>query len=221
MQPFIMHRGVMALMDRANVDTDQIIPKQFLKSILRTGFGENLFFDWRYGPDGDINPSFELNALRYRGASILVTRNNFGCGSSREHAVWAIMQYGFRAVIAPIQSHAGSVVPAFADIFSNNALKNGLLTIELPEAVVESLFDAVADSPGLEGEIDLCTQTITLLCPARRVIPFDIRSDHKRILLEGLDDIVMTLRMEKDIQIFENVHDTQCYRAGLEIPVQK
>ena len=133
MTPFKTHRGLLATLDRANVDTDQIIPKQFLKLIVRTGFGEHLFQDWRYLPDGTPNPDFELNAPRFRGASILVTRNNFGCGSSREHAVWAIQQDGFRAVIAP----------RFAEIFRNNSHKNGLLTVELAEPEVEEIFQMV------------------------------------------------------------------------------
>src|SRR3989338_9815237 len=131
MQSFKSHRGKLATLDRSNVDTDQIIPKQFLKSIKRTGFGESLFFDWRYLPDGKPDPNFELNAPRFKNASILGVRNNFGCGSSREHAVWAIQQYGFHVVVAPRRDQGGVRVPAFADIFRSNCGKNGLLTIEL------------------------------------------------------------------------------------------
>jgi 3-isopropylmalate/(R)-2-methylmalate dehydratase small subunit len=144
MDPFVSHRGIIATLDRSNVDTDAIIPKQFLKSIKRTGFGPSLFFDWRYLPDGKDNPAFELNAPRFKGASILVARNNFGCGSSREHAVWAVAQYGFRAVVAPRREVGGEIVPGFADIFRNNCVKNGVLTIELSEAEVEEIFQLVA-----------------------------------------------------------------------------
>src|SRR3989338_1077257 len=136
MEAFKSHRGIIATLDRSNVDTDQIIPKQFLKSIKRTGFEHNLFYDWRFLPDGKPNPAFELNQDSFKNASILVTRNNFGCGSSREHAVWAIQQYGFKAVIAPWKEINGSRIPAFADIFRSNSTKNGLLTVELKEAEV-------------------------------------------------------------------------------------
>src|SRR3990167_4133178 len=161
MEPFRNHRGLIATLDRANVDTDQIIPKQFLKSIQRTGFEKNLFYDWRYLGDGKPNPDFELNQERFRGAAILVTRNNFGCGSSREHAVWAVQQYGFKAVIAPRSEHVGSVVPAFADIFRNNSTKNGLLTVELKESEVEEIFQMTARYKGLQATIDLEHQRMT------------------------------------------------------------
>src|SRR3989338_5203717 len=140
MKPFKTHRGLIAPLDRANVDTDQIIAKQFLKSIARTGFGPQLFYDWRYAADGKPNPKFSLNLPRYKNASVLVTRNNFGCGSSREHAVWAIVQYGFQAVIAPWRASGGQNIPAFADIFRNNSFKNSLLTIELSEPEVEKIL---------------------------------------------------------------------------------
>lgn len=214
MQPFVKHRGRLAPLDRANVDTDQIIPKQFLKSIRRTGFGESLFFDWRYGPDGEPDPGFELNRPRYRGASVLLTRNNFGCGSSREHAVWAVLQYGFRAVLAPSREAGGAVIPAFAEIFRNNAVKNGLLTVELPEPVIESLFRSVAETEGLEAEIDLEACRITLSDSARTVIPFAVAEETRRILLDGLDEITLTLGIESDIRAFETAHDPQTPRAG-------
>jgi 3-isopropylmalate/(R)-2-methylmalate dehydratase small subunit len=204
---------MLAPLDRSNVDTDQIIPKQFLKSILRTGFGDSLFFDWRYGPEGDPDPDFELNQPRYAGASILLTRNNFGCGSSREHAVWAILQYGFRAVLAPSKSSDGSILPAFADIFRNNAVKNGLLTLELPEAVVDRLFAAVAATPGLEMEIDLRAGTMTLSDAGETVIPFEVGEETRRILLGGLDEISMAFGIEPEIRAFEKTHDPQTPRA--------
>ena len=158
MEAFKTHRGIVATLDRANVDTDQVIPKQFLKSIKRTGFGEALFFDWRYLSDGSPDPKFELNAPHLKGASILVARNNFGCGSSREHAVWAVVQYGFKVVIAPYAQRGGAKVPGFADIFRNNAVKNGLLTVELAEAEVEEIFQMAGRFKGLQATIDLDEQ---------------------------------------------------------------
>lgn len=214
MQPFVKHRGRLAPLDRANVDTDQIIPKQFLKSIRKTGFGEGLFFDWRYGPDGEPDPGFELNRPRYQGASILLTRNNFGCGSSREHAVWAVLQYGFRAVLAPSRMEGGARIPAFADIFRNNSVKNGLLTVELPESIVEGLFKALAGTEGLDAEIDLEACRITLGDAGRTVIPFEILEETRRVLLGGLDEITQTLGIESDIRAFEAAHDTQMPRAS-------
>lgn len=209
MQPFIRHRGIIAPLDRANVDTDQIIPKQFLKSIRRTGFGESLFFDWRYGPDGNENPGFVLNAPRHRGASILLARNNFGCGSSREHAVWAVRQYGFRVVIAPAREEEGNRVPAFADIFRNNALKNGLLTIELSESEVEDLFSATAEGPGLEATVDLESQTVRVHGAPERSIRFEMDPSAKKTLLEGLDEIAVTLTLDEEISRFETRHFAQ------------
>jgi 3-isopropylmalate/(R)-2-methylmalate dehydratase small subunit len=210
MQPFTVHRGLVATLDRANVDTDQIIPKQFLKSIRRTGFGEALFFDWRYLPNGQPNPDFELNQPRFKGASILVTRNNFGCGSSREHAVWAVMQYGFRVVIAPWVERDGVRVPGFADIFRNNSRQNGLLTIELAEAEVEEIFKAVGRQPGLEATIDLPAQRIVLhLSGKERVFSFEIDAGVKEHLVRGLDEIGLTLQMLDRIEAFEKSHDAQ------------
>ncbi len=205
MQPFRSHRGIVALLDRANVDTDQIIPKQFLKSIARTGFGKSLFFDWRYLEDGaSPNPEFSLNAPRYAGASVLVTRNNFGCGSSREHAVWAISQYGFKAVIAPWEDRNGVRVPGFADIFRNNSVKNGLLTIELSADEVQQIFDWTERQVGLEATIDLEEQRVVLhLDEAEEAFPFEIDPAVKDHLVRGLDDIALTLEHADAIAAYE------------------
>lgn len=190
----------MAPLDRANVDTDQIIPKQFLKSIRRTGFGANLFDEWRYLDRGEpgrdnsarpVNPEFVLNQERYRGASVLLARRNFGCGSSREHAPWALAEYGFRALIAP----------SFADIFFNNCFKNGLLPIVLPEAEVDALFAEVLAQPGYTLRIDLPQQTVST--PAGRTLRFDVDAFRKECLLNGWDDIGLTLRHEQKIRSFE------------------
>ena len=199
MKPFKSFRAKIATLDRANVDTDQIIPKQFLKSILRTGFGENLFFDWRYLPDGKPDPGFELNAPRFKAAQILVARNNFGCGSSREHAVWAIQQYGFRAVIAP----------SFADIFKNNCGKNFILAIELSEPEVEEIFQMTARYEGLEATIDLDEQRVVLHLPEEMAFHFDIDPSAKERIKHGLDDIGLTLKHEIAIQGFEHRHNSQ------------
>ncbi|AOS80157.1 MULTISPECIES: 3-isopropylmalate dehydratase small subunit [Hydrogenophaga] len=200
MQKFTLHKGLVAPMDRENVDTDAIIPKQFLKSIRKTGFGPNLFDEWRYLDKGEPgqdpasrkpNPDFVLNQPRYEGASVLLARKNFGCGSSREHAPWAIDQYGFRSVIAP----------SFADIFFNNCFKNGLLPIVLPEATVGRLFDEVAAFPGYELTIDLERQVIVE--PNGQEIPFDVQPFRKYCLLNGLDDIGLTLRHKDKIAQYE------------------
>lgn len=201
MQKFTVHKGLVAPLDRENVDTDAIIPKQFLKSIKRTGFGPNLFDEWRYldqpGQPGvpeserKPNPDFVLNQPRYKGASILLTRQNFGCGSSREHAPWALEQYGFRAIIAP----------SYADIFFNNSFKNGLLPIVQPESVVSRLFDEVYAFPGYELTIDLENQRI--LPPQGEPLPFDIIPFRKYCLLNGFDDIGLTLRHADKIRAFE------------------
>jgi 3-isopropylmalate/(R)-2-methylmalate dehydratase small subunit len=209
MDAFVTQSGVIATLDRANVDTDQIIPKQFLKSIARTGFGDGLFFDWALQPDGSANPDFELNQPRFEGAEILVARNNFGCGSSREHAVWAIMQAGYRVLIAPRREQDGNSVPAFADIFANNAVKNGLLTIELSEHDVNTIFEQVAGNAGLEATIDLQAQTITLHAGQETSIGFDIDATKKDHLLRGLDDIALTLEHVAEIDAFEAGHDVQ------------
>ncbi len=209
MTPFHSHRGLVATLDRANVDTDQIIPKQFLKSIARTGFGEAMFYDWRYLPDKTPNPEFPLNSPRFKGATILVTRNNFGCGSSREHAVWAIQQYGFQAVIAPWVQRGENHIPAFADIFRNNASKNALLTIELAETEVEEIFQMVERFPGLEATVDLEHQRVTLYLPEEISFHFEMDSSVKERLINGLDDTGLTLQHESAIQAFEAKHDPQ------------
>lgn len=210
MNPFITHTGKIAVLDRANVDTDQIIPKQFLKSIQRTGFGHALFFDWRYGSDGKPDPSFILNQPRFEGADILVVGNNFGCGSSREHAVWAVVQDGYKVLIAPRVQRGDEVIPGFADIFANNCVKNGLLTIELSEECVQHLFDAVAAEEGLTATVDLEAQTLTLHAEGdAETMRFDVDPAVKNILLNGLDDITTTLQSEADITAFEAVHKFQ------------
>ncbi|PIQ84300.1 MAG: 3-isopropylmalate dehydratase small subunit [Candidatus Omnitrophica bacterium CG11_big_fil_rev_8_21_14_0_20_63_9] len=209
MDAFRSHRGRLAVLDRANVDTDQIIPKQFLKSIARTGFGRHLFSDWRYLPDGKPNPDFPLNAERFKGASILVARNNFGCGSSREHAVWAIQQDGYRAVIAPWQQRGATRVPAFADIFRNNASKNALLTIELSEPEVEEIVQMVDRYAGLEATVDLDRQRVTLHLPEEMAFHFEIDAAVKERLIHGLDDIGLTLKQEGAISAFETRHNPQ------------
>ena len=201
MERFTIHKGLVAPIDRENVDTDAIIPKQFLKSIRKTGFGPNLFDEWRYldqpGQPGvpesqrKPNPDFVLNQPRYQGASILLARKNFGCGSSREHAPWAIQQYGFRALIAP----------SFADIFFNNCFKNGLLPIVLPEATVDRLFHEVQAFPGYELTIDLERQVIVQ--PDGAEIPFEVQPFRRYCLLNGLDDIGLTLRHADKIRAFE------------------
>ena len=202
MQRFVSHTGVVVPLDRANVDTDQIIPKQFLKSIRRTGFGDNLFDAWRYLDEGDIgmnanerriNHDFVLNLPRYADGSILLTRGNFGCGSSREHAVWALSEYGFKCVIAP----------SFADIFFTNSLKNGLLLVVLPEADIDALFKAVAATTGFSLSVDLTAQSIR--GDGYRTT-FEIEPARKRQLDEGLDDIGLTLNHADAIRAFEAAH---------------
>jgi len=200
MQAFTLHKGLVAPMDRDNVDTDAIIPKQFLKSIKRTGFGPNLFDEWRYLDQGEPgqdptsrkpNPDFVLNQPRYQGASVLIARNNFGCGSSREHAPWALEQYGFRAIIAP----------SFADIFFNNCFKNGVLPIVLPESQVAKLFDEVFGFPGYSLTIDLPRQVIVK--PDGTELPFDVQPFRKYCLVNGFDDIGLTLRHADKIKTYE------------------
>lgn len=212
MQPFKKHRGIIALLDKANVDTDQIIPKQFLKSIKRTGFEANLFHDWRYLANGKPDPNFALNQDRFKNASVLVTRNNFGCGSSREHAVWAIAQYGFKVIIAPWMDTSGSRVPAFADIFRNNATKNGLLTIEMKNSDVDEIFEIVKRSEKAEATVDLETQKLTIHAAPEVSFHFEVDNFTKEHLLRGLDEIEQTLRFEKEIAAFEKKHDAQMLR---------
>ena len=208
MEAFKTFRGVVAVVERANVDTDQIIPKQFLKSNERTGFGPALFFDWRYQKDGTPDPAFALNEPARAGASILVAGNNFGCGSSREHAVWAVQQYGFKAVVAPRRGDGGKRIPGFADIFRNNAFGNGLLPIELATDEVDWIF-AAAKGGKLEATVDLEGQTVTVHGAEERVFRFDVPQDAKDKLLSGLDAIGLTLKHEADIAAFEAKHDVQ------------
>ena len=200
MQKFTVHKGLVAPMDRENVDTDAIIPKQFLKSIRKTGFGPNLFDEWRYLDHGEpgqdcstrpLNPDFVLNQPRYQGASILLARKNFGCGSSREHAPWALDQYGFRAIIAP----------SYADIFFNNSFKNGLLPIALSEAQVSQLFDEALAFPGYQLTIDLERQVV--IRPQGEEMAFEVQAFKKFCLLGGFDDIGLTLRHKDKIKAFE------------------
>jgi len=201
MKKFIAEDGLVMPLDRANVDTDYIIPKQFLKSIKRTGFGKNLFDEARYLdkglPDAEctgrpLNPDFVMNQPRYQGASILLARENFGCGSSREHAPWALDDAGFRCIIAP----------SYADIFFNNCIKNGILLIVLDEKIVDELFAETNAVEGYRLQVDLTTQTITK--PGGETISFDIEDSRKNVLLNGLDDISLTLQSQDDIQAFEN-----------------
>lgn len=203
MRAFTQHTGVVAPLDRANVDTDMIIPKQFLKSIKRTGFGKNLFDELRYLDEGrpdescegrPLNTEFVLNQPRYQGASVLLARKNFGCGSSREHAPWALDDFGFRVVIAP----------SFADIFYNNCFKNGLLPIELPEQVVDHLFEQVTTTDGYQLSVDLAKNTVT--AGDGTVYSFEVDEFRQHCLLQGLDDIGLTLASRSEIKEFEQAH---------------
>ena len=200
MQAYHIQTGIVCPLDRSNVDTDQIIPKQFLKSIKRTGFGVNLFDEWRYLDEGypgqdnskrPVNPDFVLNQPRYQGASILLARKNFGCGSSREHAPWALSEYGFRTVIAP----------SFADIFYNNCFKNGMLPIVLPESVIDELFAAVQSQPGYQLTADLPRQVV--ITPDGQEYGFEVDEFRKECLLNGLDDIGLTLKHSDAIKAYE------------------
>jgi 3-isopropylmalate/(R)-2-methylmalate dehydratase small subunit len=198
-----------APLNRANVDTDQIIPKQFLKSVKRTGFGPSAFFDWRYDKEGELNPNWEYNQPRYYHRSILVTRNNFGCGSSREHAVWALAQDGLRAIIAPYRGEGDERIPGFADIFKNNCSKNGLVTVELSEDEVEEIFQAVYAQEGLEATVDLPGQTLIVHTTQEdKKYSFEYDSSDKDKLVRGLDDIEETLQYEDSITEFEKHHAT-------------
>ncbi len=203
MEKFVPLNGLVAPLDRANVDTDAIIPKQFLKSIKRTGFGPNLFDAWRYLDHGEpgidnstrpLNRDFILNSPRYQGAQILLTRENFGCGSSREHAPWALLDFGFRAVIAP----------SFADIFFNNCYKNGLLPVVLPAQTVDALFEATIATPGYRLTVDLAAQQVTT--PQGVGHGFEVGAFRKHCLLEGLDEISLTLAHAEAIRTFEQSH---------------
>jgi 3-isopropylmalate/(R)-2-methylmalate dehydratase small subunit len=206
MEKFINLKAIVAPMDRPNVDTDAIIPKQFLKSIKRTGFGPNLFDEWRYLDHGEpgmdnskrlVNKEFVLNQPRYQGAQILLARENFGCGSSREHAPWALLDYGFRVVIAP----------SFADIFYSNSFKNGILLIKLDATIIDDLFNDVAATEGYELNVDLENQTITK--PDGNTIAFDVDAFRKHRLLNGLDDIGLTLQHTDDIKAYEQRRRTE------------
>ena len=191
MQPFTTLSGVAAPLDRVNVDTDQIIPKQFLKRIERTGFGPFCFFDWRYKDDGSLNPDFELNQPEYQAASILVAGRNFGCGSSREHAPWALEDMGIRAVLAP----------SFADILFNNCFKNGMLPVVLPESVIEELLARAKERPGYALTIDLENQVVS--DQEGVIAAFDVDPFRKECLIRGLDDIGLTMQHEPEITRFE------------------
>jgi len=203
MEAFKTVKGVVLPIDRSNVDTDAIIPKQYLKSVARSGFGANLFDEWRYLDHGEpgqehsnrpINPNFVLNEKRYTGAEVLLARSNFGCGSSREHAVWALHDYGVKVIIAS----------SFADIFFNNCFKNGLLPLVLPEDVIDVLFDSIKDEPGYMLEVDLESQNI--ITPDGTQHSFDIERFRKYCLVNGFDDIDLTLQHKKEISAFEASH---------------
>jgi len=194
MQPFISHSGKVAPLDKVNVDTDQMVPKQFLKALTKEGFGRILFYDWRYLPGERPNPEFVLNFPRYKGATVLLTRANFGCGSSREHAPWALGDYGFRAIVAP----------SYADIFYNNCFKNGILPATLTEAQIEELFQFAEKEAGYSLNVDLPNQTIS--DNHGHVYRFDIVPSRKEVLLKGLDDIGSTLQHEPEITAYEKTH---------------
>src|SRR5579875_2352250 len=187
MEPFVRHEGILAVLDRVDVDTDQIIPKQFLKRLERTGYEDALFYDWRYLPDGSPNPDFELNRPEYQGATILVAGRNFGCGSSREHAPWALLDYGFRAIIAP----------SFGDIFYNNCFQNGVLPVRLPEETVNQILARAKSSPGYRVTVDLerCVVTDDQGLSAS----FEIDAFRRHCLLNGLDDVGLTLQHDAEI----------------------
>ncbi len=200
MEAFRSHTGLVVPLDRANVDTDAIIPKQFLKSIKRSGFGQNLFDEWRYMDHGEpgvnntkrpLNPNFVLNQERYRGATVLLARKNFGCGSSREHAPWALQQYGFKAIVAP----------SFADIFFNNCFKNGLLPIVLSESQVDHLFNAVLATPGMKLHIDLARQVVEV--PGTESYRFEVEEHRQQSLLNGWDEIGLSLLQADKIRAYE------------------
>ena len=191
MRPFREHTGIVAPLDRSNVDTDQIIPKQFLKRIERTGYGEFLFYDWRYSSDGSSEPGFVLNQPRYAGASILVTGRNFGCGSSREHAAWALLDYGFRVVIAP----------TFADIFSTNAGNNGIVLVKLSESEIDTLLSRAKQTPGYRLHVSLLDKTVNDEQGFTRT--FEVDDFRRTCLLEGLDEIGLTLKHDAEISAYE------------------
>ncbi|VGO14316.1 3-isopropylmalate dehydratase small subunit 1 [Pontiella desulfatans] len=202
MEKFETFTGIVCAVDRANIDTDALIPKEHLKSIKRTGFGPALFSDWRYTDDGSDNAGFVLNQPKTQGASILVGRNNFGCGSSREHAVWAVAQQGFKVVIAPIEGD----IPGFADIFRNNCAKNGVLTVQLSSADVDKIFQMAASDEPLEATVNLEEQKVVF---GDTEFVFEVEPAVKEKLLQGLDDIAESLLYEADITRFESGHRTQ------------
>ena len=191
MEPFVRLTGIAAPLDRVNVDTDQIIPKQFLKRVERTGFGQFLFFDWRSLPDGSPNPDFELNQPGYQGATVLVSGRNFGCGSSREHAPWALLDYGFRAIVAP----------SFGDIFYNNCFQNGVLPVRLPEDTVNEILARAEAAPGYRLTVDL--ERNILEDDQGLTVPFEVSAFRRNCLLNGLDDVGLTLQHEHDITAYE------------------
>ncbi|BCJ86792.1 3-isopropylmalate dehydratase small subunit [Effusibacillus dendaii] len=192
MEPFVKHTGLVAPLDRVNVDTDAIIPKQFLKRIERTGFGQFLFYDWRFDENGNPRPDFVLNKEQYKGASILLAQQNFGCGSSREHAPWSLLDYGFRAIIAP----------SFADIFYNNCFKTGVLPVRLPQEKVDELFARANATPGYQLSIDL--EALTVSDNAGFSATFEVDPHRREFLLKGLDDIGLTLQHEDKIRQYED-----------------
>lgn len=194
MEPFTKHTGIVATLDQANIDTDQIIPKQFLKRIERTGFGQYLFFDWRFLENGEPNPEFELNRPAAKGATILAARRNFGSGSSREHAVWALADYGFCAVLAP----------SFADIFYNNCFKNGVLPVALDESVIETIFQRTAAEPGYQVTVNL--ESLQVTDSHGLMQPFTVDAARRERMLQGLDDIGMTLHHADKISAYEKLH---------------
>lgn len=206
MEKFETFSGRVCAVDRANIDTDAIIPKEHLKSIKRTGFGPALFSDWRYNDDGSDKADFALNQPKARGASILVGRNNFGCGSSREHAVWAVAQQGFKVVIAPTEGD----IPGFADIFRNNCSKNGVLTIQLTSDEVDRIFAMAASDEPLEATVSLEEQSVVFRQPDGDVtFTYEVDPEVKEKLLQGMDDIAESLQYVSDIDVFEQTHDTQ------------
>ncbi len=202
MQPFSTHSGLVLPLDRVNVDTDQMVPKQFLKWLTREGYGRVLFYDWRYLEGEKLNPAFVLNQPRYRGASVLLARANFGCGSSREHAPWAIVDYGFRVIVAP----------SYADIFYNNCFKNGLLPVTLPDAEVDELFRRTEKNEGYRLAVDLARQTIADDQGLR--LNFSVDPFRRECLLKGLDDIGLTLRFEDRITAYEKSHHPRAVLYG-------
>ena len=194
MKPFTTHTGIVALLDRLNIDTDQIIPKQFLKRIERTGYGQFLFYDWRFRKDGSQDPEFELNFPRFQNATILVTAANFGCGSSREHAPWALLDYGFRTILAP----------SFSDIFYNNCFQNGMLPVRLSESIIKELMARIRQKEGYELSVDLESQTIQ--DASGLFVSFELEPFRRECLLKGLDDIGLTLLHEEKIRAYEEVN---------------